>query len=309
MQTHTSMCYGNGMNFRLLEAFHTVMISGSTVRAAELLQVTQPAISRSVADLEAALGFALFDRVRGRLVPTPEGQMFFREVNESYKGLDRLRSAAASIREYGSGIVRIGTLSALAATLVPRAVQGFRTLHPKIRITLQVSGSATIRNLIADGQLDLGLAADEIDRAGVDSQLFASFPGVIAMAPDHPLTRRTTLGPADLADIPLIGLTPEDRARRRFDQALTEAGISPSYIVETANSSTICALAMSGDAVGLVNPLTTEGFTGRGLVLRPFAPKVAFRSFLLFRPDSQRARLVRDFSDQLFQARNSISVS
>ncbi|MDB6454227.1 LysR substrate-binding domain-containing protein [Falsirhodobacter sp. 20TX0035] len=296
------------MNFRILEAFHTVMISGSTVRAAELLQVTQPAISRSIADLEASLGFALFDRVRGRLVPTPEGQMFFREVNESYKGLDRLRSAAASIREYGSGIVRIGTLSALAATLVPRAVQGFRIQHPKIRITLQVAGSATIRNLIADGQLDLGLAADEIDRAGVDAQMFASFPGVIAMAPDHPLTRKTGVGPTDLADVPLIGLTPEDRARHRFDQAMADAGVAPSYIVETANSSTVCALAMSGDAVGLVNPLATGGFTERGLILRPFAPKISFRSYLLFRPDSQRARLVREFSEHLFHARNSVIV-
>ncbi|MEX1058243.1 MAG: LysR family transcriptional regulator, partial [Natronospirillum sp.] len=88
------------MNLRHLEAFHAVMISGSTVRAAELMQVTQPAISRSVAELEAAVGFSLFDRIRGRLIPTSEGQMFFREVNESYKGLDRLRSTAASIRDY-----------------------------------------------------------------------------------------------------------------------------------------------------------------------------------------------------------------
>lgn len=297
------------MNFRQLEAFHTVMISGSTVRAAELLQITQPAISRSIAELETTLGFALFDRVRGRLVPTPEGQMFFREVNESYKGLDRLRSAAASIREYGSGVVRIGTLSALATTLVPRAVQGFRKIHPKIRITLQVSGSAAIRNLIADGHLDLGLAADEIDRSGVEAQQFASFPGVIAMASDHPLTLRKDLCPADLRNVPLIGLTPEDRARHRFDQAMAEAGITPSYIVETANSSTVCALAMAGDAVGLVNPLATEGFTERGLVLRPFTPKIAFRSFLLFRPDSQRSKLVRDFSEHLFEARNSLRMS
>ncbi|MGO4851383.1 LysR substrate-binding domain-containing protein [Phaeovulum sp. W22_SRMD_FR3] len=294
------------MNFRQLEAFHTVMISGSTVRAAELMNVTQPAVSRSIAELEQSLGFLLFDRVRGRLVPTPEGQMFFRDVSESYIGLDRLRSAAAAIREYGSGLLRIGSLSALAATLVPKAVQAFRADNPKIRITLQVSGSAAIRNQVADGQLDLGLAADEIDVSGVDAQPFASFPGVIAMPPDHPLTRAKTLTPADLAGVPLIGLTPEDRARHRFDQALAEAGVTPSYIIETANSSTICALALAGDAVGLVNPLSTEGFTERGLVLRPFLPKVAFRSLLLFRPDSQRARLVRDFARHLFATRNSL---
>src|SRR5687768_1291094 len=91
------------LNFRQLEVFRAVMTSGSASRASELLGVTQPAISRSVADLEAAVGFSLFDRVRGRLVPTPEGQMFFRDVNASFAGLDRLRSAAARIRDFGSG--------------------------------------------------------------------------------------------------------------------------------------------------------------------------------------------------------------
>ncbi|CAM3220955.1 LysR substrate-binding domain-containing protein [Paracoccus nototheniae] len=294
------------MKFRQLEAYYTVMISGSTVRAAELLQVTQPAISRSIAELEASLRFQLFNRVRGRLVPTPEGQLFFREVSESFKGLDRLRAAAASIREYGSGVIRIGTLSALAATMVPRAVQRFRLKHPKVPITLQVAGSAMIRNMVAEGQLDLGLAADEIDLSGVDAQLFASFAGVIAMPVDHPLTRLISVTPADLMGVPLIGLTPEDRARHRFDQAMADAGAEPDYIIETPNSSTICALAMSGDAVGLVNPLSTEGFVERGLILRPFLPKVAFRTYLLFRPDDQRAVLVQSFTDELFGVRNTL---
>lgn len=297
------------MNFRQLEAFHSVMISGSTVRAAELMQVTQPAVSRSIADLEASLGFALFDRVRGRLVPTPEGQLFFREVNESHRGMARLRSAAAAIREYGSGVLRLASLSALAVSLVPRAIQSFRREHPRIRITFQVAGSAQIRDAIADGQLDLGLAADEIERSGVDSQVFTSLPGLIAMPPDHPLVTRPVVRAADLADVPMIGLTPEDRARQRFDLCLREAGIVPNYVVETPNSVSICALALRGDAIGFVNPLAVEGFAPRGLVLRPFLPAVAFRSYLLFRPDSQRSQLVRDFTGHLFQARNEFTAA
>jgi molybdenum-dependent DNA-binding transcriptional regulator ModE len=61
------------MDHRQLEIFNAVMISGSASRAAELLQVTQPAVSRAIVDLEEAIGFSLFDRIRGRLVPTPEG--------------------------------------------------------------------------------------------------------------------------------------------------------------------------------------------------------------------------------------------
>jgi len=293
------------MKFRQLEAFHNLMISGSTVRAAELMRITQPAVSRSIAELEASLGFTLFDRVRGRMVPTTEGQLFFREVSESFKGMDRLRSAAAAIRDFGSGHLKIASLSALGAEVVPKAVPRFRTRNPSGRITLQILPSAQVRNQVVDGNFDIGLAADEIDRSGVDTTHFGGFAGVIAMSPQHPLTSQDTLGPSDLDGQPMIGLAPEDRARHRFDAILKEAGVSPEYLVETPSSTTTCALALSGDAVGLVNPLVIDGFTARGLEILPFAPEVNFRSFLLFRPDTQRSKLVRDFTKCLFDLRNS----
>lgn len=294
------------MKFRQLEAFHSLMISGSTVRAAELMQITQPAVSRSIAELEASLGFTLFDRVRGRMVPTTEGQLFFREVSESFKGMDRLRSAAASIRDFGSGHLKVASLSALGAEVVPKAIQDFRRSKPRVRITLQILPSAQVRNQVVDGNFDIGLAADEIDRSGVDTTHFGGFSGVIAMSPHHPLAKRDILGPEDLAGQPMIGLAPEDRARHRFDAILSEAGVSPEYVVETPSSTTTCALALAGDAVGLVNPLVVEGFVARGLEVRPFAPSVNFRSFLLFRPDIQRSKLVRDFTKCLFDLRNAI---
>jgi len=295
------------MKFRQLEAFHNLMISGSTVRAAELMQITQPAISRSIAELEASLGFSLFDRVRGRMVPTTEGQLFFREVSESFKGMDRLRSVAAAIRDYGSGHLKIASLSALGAEMVPRAIQDFRLKNPRVRITLHILPSAQVRNQVVDGNFDVGLAADEIDRSGLDTTHFGGFSGVIAMAPNHALAKLDTLGREDLVGQPMIGLAPEDRARHRFDAILNDAGVTPDYVVETPSSTTACALALSGDAIALVNPLVVDGFVARGLVVRPFTPAVNFRSFLLFRPDAQKSKLVRDFTKCLFNLRNSVS--
>ena len=292
------------MKHRQLEAFHALMVSGSAVRAAELMRITQPAVSRSIAELETSLGFALFDRVRGRMVPTPEGQLFFREVVESFRGMDRLRAVAAAIRDYGSGQLRIASLSALGAEMVPKAIQAFRRAQPRVRITLQVLPSAQVRNAVVDGSFDVGLAADEIDRSGLDTTHFAGVAGMIAMPPDHPLAARDALGPQDLAGRPMIGLAPEDRARHRFDAILSEAGVAPDYVIETPSSATACALAMSGDAVALVNPIVADCFAARGLVLRPFEPAVTFRSLLLFRPDAQRSKLVKDFVRCLFDLRN-----
>src|SRR4051812_44091161 len=124
------------MNFKQLDAFRSVMTSGSASQAADLLQVSQPAISRSIQDLETDLGFALFDRVRGRLVPTAEAKLFFRDVDASFIGRGRLRASAARIRDFGSGEIRIACLSALGLSLVPHALKLFLDSHPSIAVTL-----------------------------------------------------------------------------------------------------------------------------------------------------------------------------
>lgn len=296
---HTGQC----VNFRQLEIFRAVMISGSASRASELLDVTQPAISRSIAELEQALGFALFDRVRGRLVPTPEGQMFFRDVSASFMGLDRLRSAAARIRDFGSGSIRIASLAALGSTLVPRAIRAFRQTHPQIAITLQIGSSATVRDLVANQQFDLGLAADEVDLSGVDHRVFASFKAVCILPPGHPLAAKAVIHPQDLHEQPFIALAPEDRARQQMHQVFETAAVKPTIIVETPNSATICALVLAGVGIGLVNPAAADGFEERGLVFRPFEPEIYFQAHLLFRPDAQKARLVKKFIGDLLDAR------
>ena len=295
------------MRHRQLEAFNAVMISGSTVRAAELMKVTQPAVSRLIAELEQEVRFPLFDRVRGRLIPTPEGRLFFREVEASFKGVDRLRVSAANIRDFGTGSLRIGSLAAAGASLVPAAVRAFRAANPDVRITLHITWSAAIRNGVADGQYDIGIAADEIDRVGVDTQLFGNYAGLIAMPHDHALSRHETITPKHLRDCPMIGLAPEDRARDRFDTVMGEAGITPTYVVETPSATTVCALALSGDAVGFVNPLVIDQFAGSSLTFRPFRPKVMFRVYLLFPPNTQKSRLVKDFVFELMHLRNTQS--
>ena len=297
------------MRHRQLEAFNAVMMSGSTVRAAELMGVTQPAVSRLIAELEAAVSFPLFDRVRRRLVPTPEGRQFYREVEQNFRGIDRLRAAAANIRDFGTGSLRVASLAAAGASLVPAALRAFRVSNPDIRITLHINWSAAIRNGVADGLYDIGVAAEEADRGGIGSQLFANYPGVIAMPQDHRLVRHDVITPALLRDCPMVGLAPEDKARHRFDTVLEDAGVTPHYVIETPSAETVCALVLSGDCVGFVNPIVTKHFKGDGLVMKPFAPKVVFKTYLLFPPGVQKSRLVKDFIGTLMAERTEGSFS
>ncbi|MGQ3049400.1 MAG: LysR substrate-binding domain-containing protein [Niveispirillum sp.] len=296
------------MHFRQLEIYRATMISGSASRAAELLRITQPAVSRALVELEESLGFALFDRVKGRLVPTPEGQMFFRDVNSSFVGLDRLRASAARIRDFGSGSLRVASMAAFGSTVVPKAVHTFRQKNPQIAITLQVLSSSTVRDLVANQQFDIGIAADEVDLSGVEHRIFSSFRAVLAIPQGHELAALSVITPADLHGQPFIALAPEDRARHRITEILESSGSRPEIIVETPSAGTICALALAGVGVGLVNPAAADGYAERGLVFRPFKPDVQFKSYLLFRPDAQKARLVKSFVAELLYFRDRVTL-
>jgi DNA-binding transcriptional LysR family regulator len=291
------------VNHRHIEVFSLVMKSGSLSRAAELLGITQPAVSRTIADLEKEVGFSLFDRVRNRIVPTPEGKQFSIDVEESFTGLDALRVAASRIRDQGAGQISIGCLSQLSFGLLPKAVRQFKQKHPEILVMAMILPSRDIRNGVASGQFDIGLAADEIDVSGLVHQQFISCPCVCAMPPGHPLEAKDVITPRDLHDQPFIAYVPEDRARQRADEIFAEAGAVPKVMVETLYASTACALVAEGVGLALVSTYSASGFDPARIALRPFEPTVLAKTLLILPPDRPKSLLVRDFIDALMVAR------
>jgi DNA-binding transcriptional LysR family regulator len=283
------------VNFRQIEVFRAVMTNGTASRAAEVLRISQPAVSKTIQELERSVGFALFHRIRGRIVPTAEAQLFFKEVEQSFAGLVHLRGAASRIRDFGSGEIRVACLSALSTNVLPRAIKQFLARNPQVAITFQARMSSVVRDLVASGQFDLGIAADEIDQTGVDAEPFANFKADIALPTGHPLERLKKITPADLDGQHFVALAPEDTTRRRAEQVLAEAGVSVRIVLETPYSTTICAMVAVGLGIGLVDPLTAEPYLGRGLSLRPFEPDLYFKTLLIQPPNRQPSRIVEEF--------------
>ncbi|AEG94121.1 LysR substrate-binding domain-containing protein [Ramlibacter tataouinensis] len=125
-----------------------------------------------------------------------------------------------------------------------------------------------------------------------------------AIPAGHRLAERRTIRPADLDRERFIALSPEDTVRRRLNQVLEAAGVRPTVVVETPNSATVTALVQRGIGVGLTNPFANDAAT-RGVVFRPFQADVHFRTLLIFRPDTQKSRLVKELVASLIAARNT----
>jgi DNA-binding transcriptional LysR family regulator len=286
------------MNVRQIETFAAVMRCGTTSRAAEVLGITQPAVSRSVVELERSVGFPLFARIRNRLVATPEGRMLYDEVKATFQGLDSIKATAARIRDHGSGEIRVASAGHF---VIPKAVAIFRRKHPNVRITLQILPSREVRSLIASGGFDVGLAVDLIETAGLAHHSFIARDALCALPPGHELASKKVISPQDLHGVPFIAYLPDDRFRQRIDAALSSAGAAPRIVVETAFPPTALALVAAGVGVALTSPHSVVNRSS--LLLKQFKPAIEVRVFLVLPSDRPKSQLVRDFIDALMRAR------
>jgi DNA-binding transcriptional LysR family regulator len=296
------------MNLALIEIFSAVMKTGSTTRAALLLGISQPGVSRGLKRLEDTTKLKLFERSGPRLAATPEALLLYREVQAAHVGLDRLRQAATRIREVGTGSLKVASSAALGLSFMPRVIAKYLKRRPAVSITFEIAGSSAVRDLVASGLFDLGLCADEIDTTNLVAEPFIESYGVCVFRQGHPLEQKRIVTPADLQQERLICLAPEDTARKQLDRHLVSAGVSPRMIVETQFSATVCQLAIEGVGVGVANVLSyvSEGYEKAGLIARPLAPAVNFVTLQIVPPQRARSRLVDEFAAELSQERDRL---
>jgi len=206
---------------RQIEAFRTVMLTGSITSAAEALFVTQPAVSRLIRSLEEAIGLALFERRGNHVVPTAEAAALLEEVERSYVGLSRITSFAQALRAQTAGSLRIAAMPALTGSLLTRFIARFSVQRPDVHISISGIPSHLVLDAVARGQADFGYADNLLDRAGLEIETIP-IATVVIMRHDNPLARRTSITPPDLAGERFVGIGPGTLFRSRVDAALAD---------------------------------------------------------------------------------------
>ncbi len=145
------------MNLRQLEAFKATMRSGSITGAAKLLHISQPSVSRLIADLEESLGFKLFTRSGHGLVASVEARKFQQSVESMFIGLDKLKDTAEAIRTTKDETVALGVIPIFAYSVMPEAIQRLRERRRDLNIDISVRNTPAIVDAVLLQQLDLGV--------------------------------------------------------------------------------------------------------------------------------------------------------
>lgn len=294
------------LNFRQIETFRAVMLAGSMTQAARDLHTTQPNVSRVIAQLESRIGLKLFERVAGKLVPTREGELFFRDVEQAFNGLRGLEQSAATLGRRGAGLLRLSAVPSLALELVPEAMRSFSVRYPDVCISMQVADSVTVCQAVASGFCDLGIASDVVSNPGIGYKLAKESRAVCILPAHHRLARGSKpLTPEDLAGEPFLSLSPQDSMRKKIDAVFALAGDGRKLIYESHFAAAICHMVAAGMGVSVANPLVTASFGYLGIAERPFSPEIAFPSYVVYPLNAPQDLLSKAFMDAFLKVAKS----
>jgi DNA-binding transcriptional LysR family regulator len=288
------------MRMRQVEAFRAVMVSGGVTAAANLLHVSQPSVSRLIADLEREVGFSLFERRGGRVIATAQAEGLYEAVQRSFAGLELLDQAARRIRAHPVGTIRVAALSALAGGVLPRAIARFAARYPDITVTVESLGQRGIEDRLFLGQADLGLAVEAPVREGVRSARLVEAEYVCILPFGHRLAELPAVEARDLAGETFIGPMHEaDALWFGIDKVLEAHGVEVVRRLETQHAFPAYAFVDAGLGVTVAEPFSAPLFHRLGVAVRRFRPRLAV-NFALLEPEiGPTPPVIAEFRDEV----------
>jgi DNA-binding transcriptional LysR family regulator len=270
-----------------LRFFNAVMKFGSLSQAAETVNRTQPAVSTGIKTLEEMLDLTLFERVGGKLVPTAEAHFLLERSLDLINRLNMTEELLTTVRKGTVGDLRVACLPSAAQYLMPEILANYVADRPEVKISFMTRTSATIHELIASQQYDLGLAEPRRDIAG-ESYYIEEYklPGFLAINAENSIAHKSKIVPEDLGGIPFVGLYGDhyttvqirdivkEHGGRFFQQIELQTAISSLLFVEkNIGYSFVDSLTMS--SYRLINS------SAKNIVFRPFNLKHGVRIAIL----------------------------
>jgi len=291
------------MNLRHIEAFKAVMENGTVIRAAEVMHISQPAVSKLLQGFERAAGFKVFDRQQGRLTPTAEARMLYRDVERLFSSVAEIRRAAEEISALRRGVLAVGTMPALSNGFVQQIASAFLAKRPAVELDIRVAPRAKLVDWVASGRLDVALCNATHEHPQIETELLSRQPAVCLLPRNHPLARKRAIRAEELSDQHCIAWSDGTLTQRSVQALFAEMKIAPRIRFTASTSPALCAFVAHGLGFALSHPLYV-GLAESAIAVRPFRPKLELDLLLAFPKRESRPALVRAFTaEALRQAR------
>jgi DNA-binding transcriptional LysR family regulator len=242
---------------------------GNIHRAAQVLNMTQPAASKLLKDLEEMLGVELFQRLPRGMRPTWYGETMIRHARMALASLSQAHDEIEALKAGRFGQVSVGAITAPGMALLPAAVAQVKQEHPNLNVSVAIESSDVLMERLAQGKLDLviGRLFERHDKSGLRYDALAEEPVCAMVRPGHPLLGVARLGLRDLVHTGWIVPPTGSVLRHRFELMFQEEGLeAPVDLVESQALLFVTKMLQQSDMVAVVAADVGRYYAEHGLV-------------------------------------------
>jgi len=283
------------MNLRHIEIFHAVYVNGSVSAAARALNVSQPSVSKTLRHAESLLGFELFQRSNGRLLPTEDAHALFADVADIQERVRALREAGRNLRMGAGTTLRISALPSLGLGVLPDAVSRFLARRPDVRFDLQTVHHDDLLRKLYERESDIAIASEPPRGVALTHDWLGEGEMVVLYRerdmPDAP----PRLELSQLVGRPLISLKGSGPIGKLLSEEIDRHDLVLDEIVVARTFYIAAALVRAGVGLAIVDNFTAAASMTPGLAMRPLRPSITFDVHAIHLLDRPPSKLAAEF--------------
>ncbi|MDA1127476.1 MAG: LysR family transcriptional regulator [Chloroflexi bacterium] len=259
---------GSQLNFHQLHIFQTVAEHSSFSRAAEALQITQPAVSIQVQELEKFLGVTLFHRRTRGLRITEAGEAVLAYSKQIFVLSSRLLETVQEMENLRSGHLILGASTTPGEYVLPIVVGRFRQVYPGIRAELVIGNTRSIIQRVLNRDMDLGMVGEHVDEYSSELEMvdYQDDEIVLVAAPSHSAANAGRLTAQHVVDVGLLAREEGSATRRAAESLFKQLGVVPLIAIELGSNQAVKQAAMAGGGIGIISRLGITAELKAGLL-------------------------------------------
>ncbi|WP_448547247.1 LysR family transcriptional regulator [Thalassotalea fusca] len=283
------------MRLRHIEVFHAIYTTGSITNAAKILHVSQPSVSKVLSHAELQLGFKLFERVKGRLIPTNEASMLFDEVDKIYQQMRSIKNTAENIKKTDFGNICIGVTPALGFDVLPSAIAAFQEKHPKVNFTIQTVHNDEVTQALFEHKCDFAMLFSPSAMAGISCKPCAESE-LVVMYPKHLFPNRpSALTLTELSPYPFIDISDSGPLGDLLWTRMMEENVAIDSTIKVQTYFIAARMVAKGAGICVVDKFTALGNTAEDIAFASFEPKLTFNVSISHLESRGISRVAEDF--------------
>lgn len=287
------------MRLRHIEIFHAIYTTGSITNAAKMLHVSQPSVSKVLSHAEIQLGFKLFKRVKGRLIPSDEANMLFDDVDKIYQQLRSIKNTASNIKRSEFGNINIGITPALGFDALPSAIATYHSKFEKVNFDIQTIHNNDVLQALLERKCELAVLFSPTHIDGISNKEIARSELVLVYPKKLFKSEPESISFDDIKDTEFIDIADSGPLGDLLWQRLLEENVELPSRIKAQTYFVAARMVSKGLGVCVVDKYTAMGNLDDNIAFASFAPKITFGVHALSLENRSLSKVTEDFLEQL----------